>query len=605
MRNEKKDNSGITLIALVIMIIVLLILAGVTLTFVLGPNGIIGRAKEAKTQTEQRSKEEQDSLAALLGELNSMIGQIEKVKDENPGVLEVDSDNSNILYISSVEDLVAFSNEVSSGNTYEGYTIKLVQSLDFQSDLSYVDLATTAFGDVNNDTQTEGLLIELGKAEGFTPIGVDETICFKGTFDGQNNTLYHVQIASKEKQNVGLFGYLDGSIKQLKLEQGNISGDNLILDLYMGAFCGLNNGTIQNCYNIDTVVTTKNAKQYARGGGIAGRSYGMITSCYNKGSVLSAGNATDSVQLAGIVTENRTTGKVSNCINEGNIKANSITSDNIYSGGIIAYSEAVCENSYNTGIIEASGESNLVCSGGIAASNGNSTGLMKNCYNIGKINVSGTGTVLRAGGACGNLVGQVINCYNLGEISIIPEATGDYIQAGGIATNSTNKGVIINSFNKGSIRVQGGTKDRIYLAGICGYFPGKMINCYNQGDLIVSDLTAKISIQMGGLIGSTDSEGSANNCYTTGKIMKTNVTGTAYVGQMFGINGNETTSNSYYMQGEYPGIGTGPTIGTSMTKEQMKASTFLEALNNNLNSSETEEPLARWKQNENEYPIFE
>lgn len=44
MRNER----GITLIALVVTIVVLLILAGVTITYALGDNGIFGTAKKAE-----------------------------------------------------------------------------------------------------------------------------------------------------------------------------------------------------------------------------------------------------------------------------------------------------------------------------------------------------------------------------------------------------------------------------------------------------------------------------------------------------------------------------------------------------------------------------
>lgn len=44
MRNER----GITLIALVVTIVVLLILAGVTITYALGDNGIFGIAKKAE-----------------------------------------------------------------------------------------------------------------------------------------------------------------------------------------------------------------------------------------------------------------------------------------------------------------------------------------------------------------------------------------------------------------------------------------------------------------------------------------------------------------------------------------------------------------------------
>ena len=54
----KKNVHGITLIALVITIIVLLILAGVSLNFILGENGIITRAKTTrKIQTIATIKE--------------------------------------------------------------------------------------------------------------------------------------------------------------------------------------------------------------------------------------------------------------------------------------------------------------------------------------------------------------------------------------------------------------------------------------------------------------------------------------------------------------------------------------------------------------------
>ena len=46
-----KNNKGITLIALVITIIVLLILAGVTIAMLTGDNGILTKTNQAKTNT--------------------------------------------------------------------------------------------------------------------------------------------------------------------------------------------------------------------------------------------------------------------------------------------------------------------------------------------------------------------------------------------------------------------------------------------------------------------------------------------------------------------------------------------------------------------------
>ena len=59
MRNQR----GITLIALVITIIVLLILAGVSIAMLTGDNGILSKAREAQTSTVKSSNEEILKLA--------------------------------------------------------------------------------------------------------------------------------------------------------------------------------------------------------------------------------------------------------------------------------------------------------------------------------------------------------------------------------------------------------------------------------------------------------------------------------------------------------------------------------------------------------------
>ena len=53
-----KNNKGVTLIALIITIIVLLILAGIGITMVAGQNGILSRAQEAKTTTAEKAQQE-------------------------------------------------------------------------------------------------------------------------------------------------------------------------------------------------------------------------------------------------------------------------------------------------------------------------------------------------------------------------------------------------------------------------------------------------------------------------------------------------------------------------------------------------------------------
>ena len=67
----KKEN-GITLVALVVTIVVLIIIAGVTLSLTIGNGGIMKRAKEAKERYGQASKNEQKDLDTVEDYMNKM-----------------------------------------------------------------------------------------------------------------------------------------------------------------------------------------------------------------------------------------------------------------------------------------------------------------------------------------------------------------------------------------------------------------------------------------------------------------------------------------------------------------------------------------------------
>ena len=73
---KRTKQNGITLIALVITIIVLLILAAVSIATLTGENGILTRANDAKTSTEiaeEREKVELSATAALAEDLGGEI----------------------------------------------------------------------------------------------------------------------------------------------------------------------------------------------------------------------------------------------------------------------------------------------------------------------------------------------------------------------------------------------------------------------------------------------------------------------------------------------------------------------------------------------------
>ncbi len=73
MKGKLKKRAGITLIALVISIIVLLILAGVSIATLTGENGILTRAAEAEEKSEQATEEEQRKLAQINATMHNEL----------------------------------------------------------------------------------------------------------------------------------------------------------------------------------------------------------------------------------------------------------------------------------------------------------------------------------------------------------------------------------------------------------------------------------------------------------------------------------------------------------------------------------------------------
>ena len=68
-----KNKKGITLVALVVTIVVLLILAGVSINLVLGNNGIIAKAKEAETKSAEASENDLKGMNGLVSEMEGAL----------------------------------------------------------------------------------------------------------------------------------------------------------------------------------------------------------------------------------------------------------------------------------------------------------------------------------------------------------------------------------------------------------------------------------------------------------------------------------------------------------------------------------------------------
>ena len=372
-----KGRKAITLIALVVTIVVILILAGITVGMVTSDNGILKETKNAKQQAEidnEKSIVERAKMLAMMRSKNGAItyeifepalkdesGKIstdvsdagdtievlftdsnryyeidqdgnvsepqEVVKDEYAGDItkggRCDGSEEKPYEINCIEDLVALSIMTNGGNTelnlssttFNGKTIVLKRTLNFNSKYSYEDSNSTKFGDLNQDGIVENIKTELTKKEencvGFTPIGLigdNKGYRFEGKFEGENNSIKNLYI--KKAGNAGLFGGTwNATIKKL-----TVTGNIISTDGVAGGIVGGGVAYIYNCYNKATV------QGYGYTGGIGGNVWGtagvlLVINCKNEGDVTST-NGT----VGGIVGDS--SGEVTNCSNTAKVTGN-------------------------------------------------------------------------------------------------------------------------------------------------------------------------------------------------------------------------------------------------------------------------------------------
>lgn len=145
----------------------------------------------------------------------------------------------------------------------------------------------------------------------FTPIGNSDN-SFKGTFDGNGNTISNLKITSTSACQ-GLFGYVDngGTIQNL-----NVSNAEIIGALSLGVIAGYSNGTVTNCNVSGSQVTGSNCYEAATNfyigghnlGGIVGNNYGTIKNSTFSGTVSGTEN-----DIGGIAGAN-SNGTIENCL---------------------------------------------------------------------------------------------------------------------------------------------------------------------------------------------------------------------------------------------------------------------------------------------------
>ena len=168
----------------------------------------------------------------------------------------------------------------------------------------------------------------------WTPIAdcmEDHITLYSGTFDGNNKTVSGLYF-NGDSTCIGLFGSseADGNIKNVGVVDSYFKGNN-----FVGGVCGLNDGTITNCYNAGNLTTIKSS---ATIGGICGYNRGTVTNCYNTGTVTATGSVASVGGVCGC-----STAPISNCYNIGIVTATSSDAD---ISGICGYNYGPVTNCY-------------------------------------------------------------------------------------------------------------------------------------------------------------------------------------------------------------------------------------------------------------------
>lgn len=356
------------------------------------------------------------------------------------------TDESATFILHQPAELAGLAKLVNEGNNMEGKTIYLSADLD-----------------MNNKP--------------WTPIGNSDENAFKGIFDGNNLQIKNLNPKTDGDLNMaGLFGTSEGTIRELQIS-GNFSIEHTgSSTLYVGAVCGINKGTVQQCrshVNIAAYMKKESEEQtniYA--GGIVGDLLGTVSSCQNYGLITAENINTKTkayLHIGGISGGASGNTTISNCENMRKLTGRN---GNVRMGGIVAIAsgESVSVNdccNYGEILIESS--HNEAAGGGIVGKN-SSKATIKEVYNKGDVNVTLTaGTKVYGGGLIGmNDAATLLSGENMGDVTVVGSSDEESAAAaGGIVGYNINAANVHQGVNKGASAASNATY--CFAGGITGF----------------------------------------------------------------------------------------------------------------------------------------
>ena len=452
-----KENKGITLIALIMTIIILLILAGITIGALTGENGIISNSKTAREETEIANEKEILEKATVEAMGKNKYGNIEEselqsalnketgdgkteavntgeefevlfiesnryyivdkdgnigdtqnvVEDNNPGNITVgingetlDGSADHPYEIWCIEDLCAFSKSVNEGEDYDEDNVKLMTTLNFNSSLSYSDSKNK----YRYDETANAYIVDETSEKTLKELITDE------------NGIGFIPIGRSSADAKARFkGTFDGNGNEVKNIYVNTPNN-------AGLFGGVFQATVENIKISGSIISTEN----------------------NAGGIIANGAAT-----------------IRNCINQASVTAKNTAGGIVGDGG---WQSILLENCSNTGNIY----SETYWAGGIA---GSFAKKIINCYNVGNIEGknNSAGIVAQSAGKI-----EITNCSNQGNVK------SKTVRSGGIMAYEYDEATINNCYNIGDIITEGEMNTSVHSKGIGGTY---INNCYNMGEL--------------------------------------------------------------------------------------------------------------------------
>lgn len=500
----RKDNKAITLVALVITIILLLILAGITITQLTG-SGLFEKAKMAKIYSREAEAEEQISIEILRIQtdkegtctIQEIYDDFSSIKNEKIDVIQVNTetlDNNKIKEIIvivkgyeefsftigedlSIKEICEIAKKDWKGETLEDMYSNLENSLAININSGKLTEGTTISVNAKQLSKIKKIEIQIGDITVYKEENLDKNIYMKTInvkemqsladlkFKQSYNTKIKVTLLNGnvlEENGKDIINYTVGNAENLKEFTNQVNGGDRfegetilqIADIDLSSVC---NATVGTWIPIGKVSATTNT---------------WFDGTYNgdkkniKNLYINNNDEYTPIGLFGFLGYR---GIIKNIVLYGEVIQNANVDRAV--GAIVGRNEGIIENCVNYANVISNSS---YYASGIAGGNSN---IVRNCINNG--NIIG---VQYIGGICSFMNNDYVISNSKIEKTIISNCINN-----GIISGEAYVGGIAGTIRNGTIELCENTGNVTTLSsivgGISGETSGDVVNCKNKGDI--------------------------------------------------------------------------------------------------------------------------